>query len=121
MEGYIIATLVLCFVGMAIAFAIGLGWNWQKTLHKLLRTPLKYKTNISNEKEIKQIISMIPKLTLDEQDLILTIMFGRAAKIGRGRSTDGKNWLEYVIPMNEENESIPSHLSQQEMPGNEIG
>ncbi len=87
--------VILLLISMTIAIFISKSW-WYKQWKSKLNQPILTQLNVKHEKEMNQILKILPTLTAEEKEHVLATLFGSTIKFLKIVTPSGHSHLEAV-------------------------
>lgn len=101
----IIASVVFLTLGFSILLGLKKFDRWEKLFKSPAPLIFTSKSDKKTSEELMRFIKRLPKLSLEEKNILLCRLFGRACRIQIGIDQDGSHWFENVSPFVLENDS----------------
>lgn len=100
MNTIIYILMCVLYLGVMLAMVLVV-FRDKKTISNLLRLkeePTFYRYTLKNPEILSTVLELLPKLSIDEQELVIARIFGRPINVHRSTDGNGLTWFTAVTP-----------------------
>lgn len=92
---------LILLISMGLAAWLSKTIWYQKFKANYLEQPARCVLNVSNKREMDQVIKLIPKLTMEEREHLACLLFGRSIKLQKTITPAGQSWFDLIAAGND--------------------